>query len=98
MTDFKELIANEIFDESLGLDHEEIKAMIEIPTDESKGDYAFPCFRLAKALRKAPQQIAAEIAERTAGNEAFETVENVNAYVNFFINRSFRRSKQYHFC
>ena len=53
------------------------------------GDYAFPCFRLAKALRKAPQMIAADIAGRISGNEAFEKVENVNAYVNFFINRAF---------
>lgn len=89
MTDFKEIIASEIFDESLGLELDEIKAMIEIPTDESMGDYAFPCFRLAKTLRKAPQQIAAEIAGRTADNQAFEKVENVNAYVNFFIDRSF---------
>ena len=89
MTDFKELIANEIYDEALGLEKEEIKAMIEIPADESMGDYAFPCFRLAKTLRKAPQQIAADIAERSGNNKAFEKVENVNAYVNFFIDRSF---------
>ena len=89
MTDFKELIANEIFDEALGLDTDEIKSMIEIPADDNMGDYAFPCFRLAKTLRKAPQQIAADIAEKAKGSEAFEKVENVNAYVNFFIDRAF---------
>ncbi|MBE6041021.1 MAG: arginine--tRNA ligase [Clostridiales bacterium] len=89
MVDFKEIIAKEVFDESFGLTEEEIKGMIEIPADEKMGDYAFPCFRLAKALRKAPQMIAADIAGRVAGNDAFAKVENVNAYVNFFINRSY---------
>ncbi|MBQ6456098.1 MAG: arginine--tRNA ligase [Mogibacterium sp.] len=89
MTDFKDIIASEIFDEALGLTQEEVKGLIEIPNDEKMGDYAFPCFRLAKALRKAPQMIAADIAGRISGNEAFEKVENVNAYVNFFINRAF---------
>ncbi len=89
MVDFKQIIADEVFDESLGLTSDEIKALIEIPADEKMGDYAFPCFRLAKALRKAPQMIAADIAERVSGNEAFAKVENVNAYVNFFINRAY---------
>lgn len=89
MVDFKKIIADEIFDEALGLSADEIKALIEIPADEKMGDYAFPCFRLAKALRKAPQMIAADIAARVAGNEAFAKVENVNAYVNFFINRAY---------
>jgi arginyl-tRNA synthetase len=53
------------------------------------GDYAFPCFRLAKTMRKAPQMIAADIADRVSGGEFFEKVENVNAYVNFFIDRAF---------
>lgn len=88
MTDYRELIANEIYDDALGLEKEEIKSMIEIPADESMGDYAFPCFRLAKTLRKAPQMIAADIADKAKGNKAFEKIENVNAYVNFFIDRS----------
>ena len=50
MTDFKELIADAIYDESLGLSKDEIKELIEIPADETMGDYAFPCFRLAKSL------------------------------------------------
>ncbi len=89
MTDFKELIANAIYDESLGLSKEEIKGWIEIPADESMGDYAFPCFRLAKTLRKAPPLIAADIAAKVGDAEAFAKVENVNAYVNFFIDRAY---------
>ena len=89
MVDFKELIAKELYDEAFGLTTDEIKDLIEIPADEKMGDYAFPCFRLAKALRKAPQMIAADIAARITDCEAFAKVENVNAYVNFFINRAF---------
>ena len=89
MVDFKEIIAKELYDEAFGLTPDEIKDLIEIPADEKMGDYAFPCFRLAKALRKAPQMIAADIAARITDCEAFAKVENVNAYVNFFINRAF---------
>ena len=89
MTDFKDIIAEKIYDESLGLSPQDIKSMIEIPADEKMGDYAFPCFRLAKALRKAPQLIAADIAAKAGGSEAFAKVENVNAYVNFFIDRAY---------
>ena len=87
MIDFKDIIANSIYDKELGLSEQEIKEMIEIPADETMGDFAFPCFRFAKVLRKAPQQIAADIAEKIGGNDAFEKVEQVNAYVNIFINK-----------
>ncbi|MBQ3291353.1 MAG: arginine--tRNA ligase [Mogibacterium sp.] len=93
MVDFKDIIANEIYDEALGLSIDDIRNLIEIPADEKMGDFAFPCFRLAKALRKAPQMIAADIAGRISGNEAFAKVENVNAYVNFFINRAYFASQ-----
>lgn len=88
MVDFKDIIASSIYDEALGLTESEIKEMIEIPADESMGDFAFPCFKFAKVLRKAPQMIAADIAAKIQGNEYFEKVEQVNAYVNFFISRS----------
>ncbi len=89
MKDFKDIIANAVYDEALGLSTDEIRDLIEIPSDEKMGDYAFPCFRLAKTMRKAPQMIAADIADRVSGGEFFEKVENVNAYVNFFIDRAY---------
>ena len=70
-----------------GLTAEEIKDMVEIPTDSKMGDYAFPCFKLAKVLRKAPPMIAQDVAGKLQGNELFEKVESVNAYVNMFISR-----------
>ena len=64
---------------------EEIEASIEIPADSSLGDYAFPCFRLAKNLRKPPHVIAGELASAIGGNELFARTEAVKAYVNMFI-------------
>lgn len=51
------------------------------------GDYAFPCFRLAKTMRKAPNLIAAELAEKLQGEQLFSEVSPVNAYVNMFVSR-----------
>lgn len=60
--------------------------MLELPPDPEWGDAAFPCFSLAKTLRKAPQQIASELAERFAleGVEA----EAAGPYLNFRLNRT----------
>ena len=89
MIDLKNVIAEEIYDEALGLSKEDIISMLEIPADESMGDFAFPCFRLAKVMHKAPQMIAGDIAERIGNADCFEKVEQVNAYVNIFIKRAF---------
>ena len=87
MIDFKKEIA-EIIDKNLeGLTEDEIKSMIEIPQDQSMGDYAFPCFRLAKTMRKAPNLIGAELAEKLQGEQLFSEVSPVNAYVNMFVSR-----------
>ncbi|HHW95123.1 MAG TPA: arginine--tRNA ligase [Mogibacterium sp.] len=88
MIDYRDIIASEIFSDELGLSKDEIKSMIEIPSDESMGDFAFPCFRLAKTMRKSPQIIAADIAEKISVCNIFYKVEQVNAYVNVFINPS----------
>lgn len=88
MIDYKEIITNEIFSDELDLSKDEIKSMIEIPSDESLGDFAFPCFRLAKTIRKSPQIIASDIVERISDCSIFAKVEQVNAYVNIFISRS----------
>lgn len=89
MINIKEQIAAALAGAIEGLTAEEIKDMIEIPADSKMGDYAFPCFKLAKVLRKAPPMIAQGIAEKLQGNELFAKVENVNAYVNMFISRKF---------
>lgn len=87
MIDFKKEIAEIIAKNLDGLTEDEIKSMIEIPQDQSMGDYAFPCFRLAKTMRKAPNLIAAELAEKLQGETLFSEVSPVNAYVNMFVSR-----------
>lgn len=87
MTSYKKSIAGILTPLIDGLTAEEIEQMIEIPADEKMGDYAFPCFRLAKILRKAPPLIAADIAAGVPNDGLFEKVENVNAYVNFYLSR-----------
>ncbi len=65
---------------------EEIRGLLAVPPDPAMGDYAFPCFRLAKALRMAPPKIAQALADSwTEGDVA--RVEAVNGYLNFFLNR-----------
>ena len=85
MIDYKVQIAQIIAKQEIGLTAEEIIEMIEVPADSKNGDFAFPCFRLAKAMRKAPQMIAADIATAIEAESIFEKVEQVNAYVNMFI-------------
>ena len=90
MIDYKEQIANLIAEragEKIGLAADEISDLIEIPTDRSMGDYAFPCFRLAKQLQKAPQIIAAELADDMGDSALIESSIAVNAYVNFMLKR-----------
>ena len=87
MKDYRQLIAEIIASCVEGLEASEIREMVEVPADSKMGDYAFPCFKLAKLLRKAPPLIAKSIAEQIASDEIFEKVESVNAYVNMFISR-----------
>ena len=82
MVDYKELIAALIAQKIQGATKEELKDYIEIPGDEKMGDYAFPCFRLAKVMRKAPPAIAKEIGEAIGGADIFDKVETINGYVN----------------
>ena len=65
----------------------ELEGLIEIPPSYDMGDYAFPTFRLAKVLRKAPNVIAQELAEKLKEDENFEKIEAAGPYVNFFISR-----------
>ena len=87
MKDYRQLIAEIIAPCVEGLEASKIREMVEVPADSKMGDYAFPCFKLAKLLRKAPPLIAKSIAEQIASDEIFEKVESVNAYVNMFISR-----------
>ena len=66
---------------------ENVETMLETPPDAAMGDYALPCFKLSKALRKAPPMISDALAERL--DAAFlNRVESVKGYLNFFVDRS----------
>ncbi len=67
------------------LSQEEINNIIEYPKHEQMGDYAFPCFRLAKIFKKSPQQIATELVEKIDKHEEFESITAVGGYINFKI-------------
>lgn len=88
MIDFKENIAQKI-SEVTNIEKEELKTYIEIPPNSDLGDYAFPCFKLAKSLRKAPPVIANEIKEAIKLDDgSIEKIEIVGGYLNIYINKA----------
>ena len=70
------------------MDIDEVMGMIEVPANKEMGDYAFPCFKLAKKFRKAPNLIAADICGKLEGSDSFTKIECVAAYINFFTDKS----------
>ena len=87
MIDFKDIIAKEI-SKATNISEKELESYIEKPKDSKNGDYAFPCFRLAKELKKAPPAIANEIKEKIILDEnIMDKVEVVGGYLNFYINK-----------
>lgn len=87
MINFKEEIAKSI-SKIINLSYEELIINIEIPKDEKQGDYAFPCFRLAKVLKKSPQVIAEEISQNIEfENNLIDKTEVIGGYLNFFVNK-----------
>ena len=83
----KELIASELAKVIDSLDQDAILNLLEQPKSSDLGDIAFPAFSLAKVERKAPQAIAADIAEKI-DQSAFEKVVATGPYVNFFLDKS----------
>ena len=87
MINFKKEIAKKI-SSVININISEIERYIEIPPDDTMGDYAFPCFRLAKELRKAPQIISEELKEKISlDDEILEEIKVVGGYLNFSINK-----------
>ncbi len=91
--DFKIMIAGEIasaLDIAFGnapLSADEIAGLLELPPDSAMGDYAFPCFKLARSLRKAPPMIAGELVN-VINADFLSRVEAVGGYLNFFIDKA----------
>lgn len=89
--DYKDLIAKYFIDH-LDLDAEYIKENLEVPPKEEMGEYALPCFRLAKVLKKSPQQIAQELVEKLEDAsdtpDFIDRVEALGPYLNVYLARA----------
>lgn len=83
--DYKKIVATRL-KENLDLDLEKIESLIEIPPKGDMGDFAFPCFQLAKVMKKAPNMIAKDLVD-SINKEGFEKVENLGPYINFFVDK-----------
>ena len=83
--DYKKYIAGKIKVDGVG--EEEIYSSIALPPNSQMGDYALPCFKFAKVLRKSPVVIAAELAAQISPDEVLSEITAVNGYLNFKINK-----------
>lgn len=87
MSYFEEKVVMLLSDVIKELSIEEIREALEIPPDSTLGNFAFPCFRLAKVYRNAPQKISQKLSEELKDNEFFNKIEANGPYLNFFINQ-----------
>ncbi len=70
------------------MEPESIREAIEVPANKEMGDYAFPCFKLAKTMRKAPQMIAQELKDKLEKPDFIADIQVVGAYINFFADKT----------
>jgi arginyl-tRNA synthetase len=89
---FKNLII-ELVHKETGVSKDKILSVIEIPPDSKLGDYALPCFIIAKELKKSPHNIALELKDKLTqinikeDHKHFELINNVGPYLNFYVNK-----------
>ncbi len=88
MEDYKKEIAH-LLSKYIKCSKENIVQLIEVPKDPSLGDYAFPCFILAKHLKKSPGDIAQDLSTKISLSPEFESVKAAGPYLNFFVNKNF---------
>ena len=87
MSDFKKVVSQCLKTQIEDMTVEEIEELIEIPPNKEMGDYAFPCFKLAKIFRKSPNMIAEDIAKSISLQDGISKVINLGGYVNFFVSK-----------
>ena len=83
--DYKKVVAQRI-KQLVDLDIETIENLIEIPPRPEMGEFAFPCFQLAKNMKKAPNMIANDLKGKIE-NDGFEKIECFGPYLNFFLDK-----------
>ena len=84
--DYKKYISQKLCVE--GVSEEEVYSAIALPPNPGMGDYALPCFKFAKVLRKSPVLIAQSLASGYPVDGVIEKAEAVNGYVNFTVNKA----------
>ena len=89
--DYKSYIAKNLSID--GVSEQEVYDLIALPPDNSMGDFALPCFKFAKVLRKSPVVIAEELSKSFPIGDVIVKVIAVNGYLNFTVNRSARAKK-----
>lgn len=85
--DYKKLIS-EILSKHIEMDLKAIESLIEIPPRPDMGDFAFPCFKLSKSMKKAPNIIALELKDKFP-LKGFERVEVFGPYLNIFAHKAY---------
>ena len=80
----KENLIDIILKTNIGIEKDDI--IIEIPKDRALGDFAMPCFGLAKKMHQNPSIIASNILEKMDKSD-FDNIEIKNGYINFFLNK-----------
>jgi len=89
MINYKEEIAKLLSSKIDIMAYDEILSLVEHPKNTEMGDYAFPCFKLAKAFRKAPNAIADELATVVSDEKLFKSVTSVAGFLNFTVNAEY---------
>jgi arginyl-tRNA synthetase len=84
--DYKKYIADKLIIN--GVSYDEIYSAIALPPNSDMGDYALPCFKFAKVLRKSPVAIAEELKGGFTTDEVISEVSALNGYLNFKVNKS----------
>ena len=72
-----------------GINADQINGLLEIPPDPKMGDFALPCFKLARILKKSPAVIANDISGKLTLPEGFDRAETAGAYLNFYVDKAF---------
>ena len=73
--------------ENLPLGRDVIESQMEVPPSAEMGDYALPCFLLARELRGRPAEIAAGLADGFVASNQVQKAVAAGPYLNFFVNR-----------
>ncbi|MBO4323737.1 MAG: arginine--tRNA ligase [Clostridia bacterium] len=84
--DYRNYVAKKL--NNIGLSEEELTSLIVTPPDKNMGDYALPCFKLAKIMRKSPAVIAEDLAKDFKTDDVIVSAAALNGYLNFKVNRT----------